>query len=351
MEEKMKKLALPVIGLVTLALLVIACGSPPTPTPPPPLDIFNAATEAAKEVDSVHYDMAAQVAITSEGTAMNMLMTLAGDIQTPDRFKGVMTMDMLGVSVKINMVMISDTIYMTDPTTGKWQTTPVDQAGLAFDPKEMTAFKVEDIEDLAFAGEEKVGDRSAYHLTGKVSSLPSYMAGTFESLGVGGDVNLRADYWIDKETNLALKSTVVGDMTMITEMADTADMSMTMAMSMTMLFSDYNKPVTIEPPEVGQEVRARPDRFQKTCQVSMTLRYSSSISAAIRPQPNCSDSALAPAPILCRISGSAASRRIAAASATASPGGASTMFSPSTSSGGAARGRVVTIAIPCASAA
>jgi len=46
MEEKtMKKLVLPAISLVVLALLVIACGGAKqrrTPTPPPAVDILNA---------------------------------------------------------------------------------------------------------------------------------------------------------------------------------------------------------------------------------------------------------------------------------------------------------------------
>jgi len=241
----MKKLALPGIVLVALALFVLACGGPTaTPTPPPAADILNAATAAMEKVNSAHLDMTMAMTMTAQGMTLNIPVTLAGDMQNPDRFKGSMTMSMMGQELKIDMVVIGDTTYVTDPTTGEWQTTTAEEAGVPFDPKELTAgVKPEDIEGLALVGEEKVGDRPAYHLTGKVTKAP---LGLEESLGTGGDVNLTADYWIDKETNYTLKATVSGDMVI------TGDMEANINLAMTMLFSAFDVPVTIEAPEVSQ---------------------------------------------------------------------------------------------------
>ena len=55
-------------------------------------------------------------------------------------------------------------------------------------------------------------------------------------------LNLKADYWIDKENSYMLKSTVSGDI------AITGEMEATINLSMVMLFTDFNKPVTIEAP-------------------------------------------------------------------------------------------------------
>ncbi|MBN1136183.1 MAG: LppX_LprAFG lipoprotein [Anaerolineae bacterium] len=241
----MKKLVLPIIVLVALALFVIACGGPePTPTPPPPADILNAATAAMEKIDSAHLDMTMAMTMTAQGMTLNIPITMAGDMQNPDRFKGKMSMSMMGQSMNVDMVVIGDTTYVTDPTTGEWQVTTAEEAGVPFDPKELTGgVKPEDIEGLTFVGEEMVGDRPAYHLTGKVTKAP---LGLEESLGAGGDVNLTADYWIDKETNYTLKTTVNGDLVI------TGDMEATINMAMTILFSAFDVPVTIEAPEVSE---------------------------------------------------------------------------------------------------
>jgi hypothetical protein len=245
MEEKvMKKLALPVIGLAALALLLLACGgSAATPTPPPPADILKAANTAMEKVDSVHIDMTLQMTMTAQGMTLNIPITLKGDMQNPDRFKGTMAMEAMGESLRADMVVISPTTYISESTTGKWQAMTAEEASLPVDPKGLTAFKPEDIEGLAFVGEEKIGDRPAYHLTGKVTAAP---LGLEESLGAGSEVNLTADYWIDKETSYMLKATINGDMVM------TGDLEANISMSMLMLFSDFNKPVTIEAPPVSE---------------------------------------------------------------------------------------------------
>src|SRR5512136_1356096 len=101
----MKKLALPVIVLVALALFVIACGGPAaTPTPPPPAEILKAASTAMDKVDSVHIEMTMQMTMTAQGMTLNIPMTLSGDAKNPDRFKGTLKMDMMGQSLVADMV-------------------------------------------------------------------------------------------------------------------------------------------------------------------------------------------------------------------------------------------------------
>ena len=241
----MKKLALPIVILVALALFVLACGGPTaTPTPPPAADILNAATAAMEKINSAHLDMTMAMTMTAQGMTLNIPMTLAGDMQNPDRFKGALSMSMMGQNINIEMIVIGEDTYVTDPTTGAWQAATAEEAGVPFDPKELTGgVKPEDLEGLALVGEEMVGDRPAYHLTGKVTKAP---LGLEESLGAGGDVNLTADYWIDKETSYTLKTTVAGDMTI------TGEMEAAINMAMTMLFSAFNEPVTIEAPDVSQ---------------------------------------------------------------------------------------------------
>ena len=239
----MKKLVLPAISLVVLALLVIACGgakATPTPTPPPAVDILNAATEAMKEVDSLHMEMTAQMTMTMSGMTLAVPMTFKGDVQNPDRVKGTLTMEALDQKVSMEMIVISTTTYMRESPTAEWQVTPTDQSGAPFDPEEMAQLKPEDMKDLTFVGEEEVNGRPAYHVSGKVTSG---LLNLEELLGEGGEAAFDADYWIDRETSYLLKALVAGNLVMTGETEATVDMWMTMS------FTDYNKPVTIEAPE------------------------------------------------------------------------------------------------------
>jgi hypothetical protein len=241
----MKKLILPATVLVAIALLVIACGGPTatpvptaTPTPPPVEEILKGAATAMEEVDSVHIDMTMQMTMTTQGMTLQIPLTLVGDMQNPDRFKGTMAMDMMGQSVRADMVVISPTTYISESTTGSWQTTTAEEAGLPINPSSISGINPDDIEGLTMVGEETIDGRAAYHLTGTVKAAP---LGLQESLGAG-NVNLKADYWIDKENSYMLKSVVGGDIAM------TGEIEATINMSMVMLFSNYNAPVTIEAP-------------------------------------------------------------------------------------------------------
>jgi len=242
-ERKMKKFVLPVISLVVIALLVIACGEPkgtPTPTPPPAVDILNAATKAMEEVDSLHMVMTVQMTMTMSGTEIVVPMTFEGDVQNPDRAKGTLAMEALGQKLNMEMIVISDTTYIRESPTAEWQVTPTEDSGSPFDPEEMAQLKPEDMKDLAFVAEEEVGGRPAYHVTGKVTSALLNLEGL---LGEGSEAAFDADYWVDKENSYLLKARIAGNMVMTGETEATVDMWMTL------LFSDYNKPVTIEAPE------------------------------------------------------------------------------------------------------
>ena len=242
----MKKLALPLVVLVAITLLVIACGGPTatpvptaTPTPPPAVEILKAASVAMEEVDSVHIDMTMQMTMTTQGMTLQIPMTLVGDMQNPDRFKGTLAMEMMNQSIRADMVVISPTTYISESTTGEWQTTTAEEAGIPVNPSSISGVNPDDVEGLALVGEETIDGRPAYHLTGTVKAAP---LGLQESLGASGDVNLKADYWIDKENSYMLKSTVSGDI------AITGEVEANVNLSMLMLFTNYNAPVTIEAP-------------------------------------------------------------------------------------------------------
>ena len=87
-----------------------------------------------------------------------------------------------------------------------------------------------------------VGGRPVYHVTGKVASCPVKLT----LIDQYDDIGCSVDYWIDREDNYLLKMSLAGKVVVTGETEGTVDISLTTT------FSDYNKPVTIEAPDVTQ---------------------------------------------------------------------------------------------------
>ncbi len=218
----------------------------PTPTPTPvPLtaqDILEQALAAMAEADSYHFVMDLQMKVEAEGLSMEVPMLFEGDFQAPDRMQGSMEISVLGLSVEVAMVIVGDTTYVSDPETGEWEvsTEPV----APFSPDEFTAVDPADIEGLEIVGEETLDGRPVHHLRGTVSTerLGDQFADT------SGE--LEAEYWIGVEDRLLYESLIAGEIVPIEEGGETPlGGAGTIQMEAMIQYSDYGKPVTIEPPE------------------------------------------------------------------------------------------------------
>ena len=95
-----KRMRSGVIGCLVTVLLLVACGGPastptalPTPTPTPkPLtaqEYLKAMEDALNAAGTYHFDMngAITLDLPSQDTKLDIPMTLAGDVQTPDRMQ------------------------------------------------------------------------------------------------------------------------------------------------------------------------------------------------------------------------------------------------------------------------
>jgi len=79
-------------------------------------------------------------------------------------------------------------------------------------------------------------------VTGKVASCPVKLT----LIDQYDDIGCSVDYWIDRENNYLLKMSLAGNVVVTGETEGSFDISMTTT------FSDYNKPVTTEAPDVTQ---------------------------------------------------------------------------------------------------
>lgn len=248
----LRRFFFPAMVLLLALWLLAACGSTaapevatdtpvPSPTPMSAAAILTAAQEASKEADSFHVDMDMVMTMTMPAaglaTPMRIPITLVGDFQPPDRSQATVTMEMQGTSIDVDMVTISNTTYVKDPTTGVWGSAA--QSATPLSPEDLLSFKAEDIVGLTIVGEETIDGMRVYHLAG-TTTMPLELG---EPLGEASGT-VAVDYWIEKETNYVRQAALLG------EIPVTGEMTATIELSATMFLSDYGKAVTIEAPEV-----------------------------------------------------------------------------------------------------
>ena len=273
--DPMQSLKVAVVLVVTI-LLVGACGesasepaptptpSPmPTPTPmptpvsavlaapsAPPGEILLASFVAMDAVGSFHFEMEAGVTAPDVGITTQIPLSLTGDFRAPDRMRAAATVSLGLFTVLSDIVIIGDTIYATDPQTGEWEVTSQPEL-LLFNPLDFVgsgAAGLGNFSELTLLGAEILLGVQVYHLSGRV---PAESFGQLEGEAV-------AELWIAVEDSLVHQIRFEGQFPLDTIGAalGAGQLSGTAELEMTLRFSDFGKPVLVEPPELpaGQEV-------------------------------------------------------------------------------------------------
>ncbi len=203
----------------------------PTPTPPSPQALLESSSAALQEANTYHFDMDMQMKSGAQPTAADVSFTLTGDVLAPDRMHATMSMSAAGTPIKTEMIVISQTTYFVNPTTGNWEIASAPVAPLR--PDMFTTAETKGLEDLKLAGIEDLDGTPVYHLTG---TFPMKAAGLLE-----GDLLL--EYWIGSEDALPRQITAHGNLTASSTMP-------TSSITITMQLSDSGKKVAIEAPRL-----------------------------------------------------------------------------------------------------
>jgi len=253
-----KRSVLPAIMLLLALWLLAACATAttapvatdtpvPTDTPAPTATsmsaeaIVEAALEATQAAESFHVDMSMVMTMSMPAALpapVRIPVTMVGDVQPPDRSHATVSMNMQGLNIETEMVTISNTTYVKNPSTGEWLVST--QSASPLSPDDLLSFKPGEMEGLTIVGEETLDGVPVYHLAG-TASMPLEIG---EPFGTATGM-VEVDYWIDKEDNYVRQGTIFGDIPV------TGEMTATISISATMILSDYGKTVTIEAPEVG----------------------------------------------------------------------------------------------------
>jgi hypothetical protein len=116
-------------SFILVTLILVGCGGtaveptitptiPPSPTPLSPEAILEITATSMDDLESCHFEMVVHMTNFSGGATVESPLFFSGDFKAPDHFQGELIMDMLGQSIEVEVIMIGEVFYITDPTSG-----------------------------------------------------------------------------------------------------------------------------------------------------------------------------------------------------------------------------------------
>ena len=234
MRIRVLLLAASIIIMTTLLPTITACGQEEPSLPSlSAVDIITNTIDKLDSATSFHFKLEHD----GGGTPIAMgleLLEATGDITKPDKLKAGVSATLSGILVKVDVITIGSTTYMTNPLTKKWEILPGDFSAIAiFDPNTGIMSILSGIVDPTV--EEGDNDyKVSYHVKGKipVESLRPITLSSIEGTTVVVDI------WVDPEDFSIGKIKLEGR---ITETEKSGIIR-------TLELSDYNKKVDIESP-------------------------------------------------------------------------------------------------------
>lgn len=226
-------------SILAAGLFVASCGGDgETTTSSAPRDASLVLAEAGpvlQDLETVRFEILVEgEPVYIDGAELLAASAAEGQYEAPESFQAVVDVKTFGLSVELGAVSIGEDQWITNPLTGNWEQLP---PGYGFDP--LTLFDPEEglgatlsagLADAAFVDE--LSDVDDYTVTGVVAGgrVAALTAGLVE------EPRVTIVLTIDAETLEVKEGTF-----------DTGGG----ASQWTVRFSEFNEPVSIEPPEIS----------------------------------------------------------------------------------------------------
>ena len=224
--------------------------SEPTATPvlPSAQEVLNAVTVAMSGVTTAHVESEITVQVGLGGTSLDIKAEVAGDLVVPDRSHLTMKVATVDITVEFEIITIGNDSYLKNPVTGEWETNTESALPLGIETFSMgafgTDFQPEVSADFTLTGIEELAGERVYHLSGAVTGAD--LAELMDDQSASqGEANVQ--YWVGVDDYLVRKTDVVFEDSSTDPLTGVAFMNQVTYVT---ILSDYNRPVTIEKPEV-----------------------------------------------------------------------------------------------------
>ena len=231
------------LPVLTLLLVLAACGGGEEPTPPPsatptpaprPEDVIAASIDAMAQVNSFRYILENEGGETPISNGLG-LRRAEGYMVRPDQLYAEIDAVFAGLVLRLEVVGAGGLTYMTNPISGEWQTFETALNPLAFfDPAEGVPRVLRGMEGLRLGEPAEFDGRPVHAITGRTpAEAAQFIAGSFAEGSI-----LDVEVLIDAETHELRRAFLDGRLTV-----DEPE-----GVSRTLRLSDFGASFEVEPP-------------------------------------------------------------------------------------------------------
>ena len=209
------------------------------------------------ELDSYRATMDANISVGTGSLTLEIPVIANVDYVSPDRSQGVTSIDFGFFKTELSFVAIEDDFYFTDPETGEWSRGMGNDSVPFIGPDQLLDFgdsdAIYDFRGLSengsgtVTGPEDIDGTPAYRLSYSV------VQETDDAMSVGF-AEMRVDLWIGVEDSYLRRLELAGQFSAEDGLGGASpaipldDLSGDVHLNAVITFSNFNTPVTIEPP-------------------------------------------------------------------------------------------------------
>ena len=196
--------------------------------------------EAMSEVESFTFEVTGFLLVDSADGEVRIPLTYGGVSEAPGRSRGSLILNVFFFSLQIDLVIIGDTVWTTNPQTEVWEEAPSDTIALP-NPALLIGGDTPALSDPVTVGTEQVDGVETIHLRG----VPQ-----IDALSGLGEELAEADVWVGAEDLLVYRIVAVGEIDLDSLGLPLASAGLTGSaeLSLDIRLSDFGTPVEIEPP-------------------------------------------------------------------------------------------------------
>ena len=203
--------------------------------------------KAMSQVESFTFEVTGFLLVDSTDGEVQIPVLYRGVSAAPDRSQASLVLNVFFFSLQIELIIIGDTVWTTNPQTEVWEEGPSGSIALP-NPALLLGGDTPALSDAVIVGFEQVDGVEVYHLTG----VPQ-----IDALVGLGDELAYADIWVGVEDRLVYGIGVVGevDLDALGLPLSSAGLTGNAELTLEIRLSDFGTPVEIEPPSEGQRRR------------------------------------------------------------------------------------------------
>jgi hypothetical protein len=160
---------LPAVSLAAAAALLACGGSDGGDISGVDADaLLEASAARMDQVESFHFKVEHENGVTPIVAGLGMT-TAEGDVQGTDRMQLEVNARFAGTNVRVNLVILPEASYLSNPITGRWEQQDLDISQF-FDPSNGVTALMRAVTDAEVVGRESVGGVDAYVIEATVDS-------------------------------------------------------------------------------------------------------------------------------------------------------------------------------------